>query len=270
MSICEDSLQKLLQPFGLSIDESRVFIDMLERNETSPLALSKATGISRTKMYTILDRLVELGLVNITGKKNARRYIANSYTQLEVLVNKKRSEVEMLESSLPTIFQQLSSLELAKATQSKIVNYKGLDGLKTVTWNSTRAKDTLRVFELASDLGAFLDFDFSERVRIEFVKRKLRHSFQLTNYTKINPWSNIEDFVDIWESRYIDPKELHFSTEIIVYNDVVAMYQFRDKEIFCIEIYNNDLATTQKNVFDFLWKRAQKMKKVDKRGSAKV
>lgn len=270
MSQKSDKLQSLLKPFGLSQNESAIYLHLLERKPTSALVISKDLAISRTKVYALLDKLIEKGLVSVTGKENARRFGANSYQQLEMLVNKRKSELEMLESSLPTIFQQLSSLELSKSNQSKIMNYQGIDGLKTVTWNSTRAKDTLRIFELASDMGAFLDFDFSERVRIEFVKRGLTQSLQLSNFADISPWTNIEEFVDIWDCRYIDPKELHFSTEILVYNDVVAMYQFRDKEIFCVEIYNEDLATMQKNVFHFLWKRGERMRKLDKRGSAKI
>ena len=76
--------------------------------------------------------------------------------------------------------------------------------------------------------------------------------------------------MDLWECRYLDPKELDMNIEIVVYNNTVVMYQFKSKEIFCVEISNEDLAKTMKNLFDFVWLRARKMKKTDARGSVKL
>lgn len=271
MSDKVDKIISLIKPFGLNKLEALVLLYLLQQFEVSALDISRANHISRTKVYTILDRLTELGLVNVSGKKTARRFKANSYKQLEVLVNQKRTQVEMLESSLPILFNELSSLELAVSQKSQIMHYQGLEGLKTVTWNSTQAVGALRVFELSQDMGAFLDFDFSERVRIEFVKRGLlKQSLQLTNFSKISPWTNIEEFVNLWECRYVDPKQLSFSTEIVVYNDVVTMYQFQHDEIFCVEIHNKDLAEMQKSVFDFIWQSGKVMTKLGPRGSAKL
>ncbi|MBU0975737.1 MAG: helix-turn-helix domain-containing protein [Patescibacteria group bacterium] len=270
MSTSKDRIASLLKPFGLSSDEAGVYIVLLKAKELSALRLSKELNISRTKVYAILDRLNELGLVSISGKKNARRFVANSHKQLELLVNQKRSELEMIESSLPTVFEQLASIELAKSNDSQIMNYTGIEGLKTVTWNSTRAKDALRVFEMAHDMSAFLDFDFSEAVRREFVRRGLKSSLQLTNSRKINPWTNISEFVDIWEVKYIDPRKLPLSTEILIYNDTVTMYQIEKNVPFCVEIYNPNLALMMKNFFDYVWSDAQKMKKLDMRGGARA
>lgn len=270
MSEPVNRLNSLLASFGLTNNEAKIYIHLIKSKELSALTISRDLNISRTKVYAILDRLASLGLVSISGKKNVRRFYANSYKQLEILVNQKRSELEMLESSLPTIFEQLASIELGKSADSKIMNYKGVDGLKTVTWNSTRAKGILRIFEVAKDMAAFLDFDFSERARMEFLRKGLKSSRQITNFKKISPWTNISKFVDIWEARYIDPKKLQMNTEILIYNDTVTMYQLEKKVPFCVEIYNKELAIMMKNVFDFVWGFALKMKKLDKRGSAKV
>jgi predicted transcriptional regulator len=270
MSTLSDKYTSLLKPFGLNTSEVKVYTYLLGKKASSVLSISKGTNITRTKIYYILDKLIDKGLIRKTGKKNASRYSANSYEQLSQIINRKKVEIEMLESSLPTVFEELSSLQLKNSSKSDIRHYKGIEGLKTVTWNSTKARGTLRLFELATDLGTFLDFDFAERVRLEFVNQGLDSSKQLTNISKFGPWTNIEEFVEIWKCKYISTNALHFEVETLVYNDVVAMYQFRDEEMFCIEIYNRDLAQNHKNLFDYLWKNAKKMQKLDKRGSVKV
>lgn len=270
MSGKSDKIFLSLKAFGLDKDEARIYVHLLSAKEESALDISRALNVSRTKVYAILDKLIGLGLVSTTGKQNAARFYSNSYKQLELLVNKKRNELEMLEGSLPKVFEELASVEISKAASSQIMHYQGIEGLKTVTWNSTKATGILRVFEMAQDLSAFLDFDFSERVRMEFARNKLKCSRQITNFKHISAWTNIEEFVDIWECRYIDPKELKLSLEIVIYNDTVAMYQFKKSELFCIEIYNKDLAEMEKNLFDYVWAKSRPMKVLDKRGSAKV
>jgi len=270
MSVHTDRLIQGLETFGLTADESSVYLYLLRNTERSPLEINREIGISRTKVYLILDNLVEKGLVGEQGREYAKRFYALPYTQLEQLVSQKRREVEILESTAENLYETLSSIEVPASRPSQVKYFRGIDGLKQVTWNSTRAQDTLRVFEAAHDMAAFLDFDFSERVRIEFVKRGLKRSLQVTNFMKIQPWTNIDDFVKLWQPRYIGPKELKMSTEIVVYNDVVAMYQLHQDDIFCVEIQNRALAEMKKELFDFVWSRAKVMKKKGERGEAVV
>lgn len=263
-----DKLVGRLVPFGLAPDEALVYLYLVGKSEQSPLSISRATTISRTKVYVILDSLMTKSLVGEQGGKYARRYFALPYTQLEQLIRQKRQEVEMLESSTQSLFDELSTIELPRFLPSQVKYFRGIDGLKQVTWNSTRAQGTLRVFEAANDMSAFLDFDFSERVRIEFVKRGLGSSLQVTNFATIRPWTNIDEFIKVWQPRYISPKELRISTEIVMYNDIVAMYQLHKEEVFCVEIQNNALSEMKKNLFDFVWARSRVMKKKGERGEA--
>lgn len=265
-----DKIYTLLRPFGLTSDEARVYVYLLGSDKQAALQVSRALGIVRTKVYSILGRLIALNLVSLAETGPWKKFQANSYEQLGILINKKKGEINALEASLPTIYEQLAGVEMVKATGSKIVNYKGFEGLKRVVWNSTGAEGTLRVFELAHDISAFLDFDFSEKVRKEWVRKGLKTSRQLTNFKKISSWTNISGFIDIWECRYIAPKVFKMEMEIAVYNNVVAMYQFQENELFCVEIYNNGLAEMQKNLFDYMWERAQRMRPLDKRGAVEL
>jgi hypothetical protein len=48
------------------------------------------------------------------------------------------------------------------------------------------------------------------------------------------------------------------------------MYHYLNKDIFCVEIINADLAAMQKQLFDFIWRHAKPMKKIGEHGEAKV
>lgn len=265
-----DELNKLsieLQSFGLTSDESIVYLELTANGPQSALSLSRITHLSRTKVYEICDKLVTKGLTTKLGQRYSTEYKANPPQQLDTILNQKKLELSLMESNLGEIYGSLTALSKPNQAAKNIVRYEGLDGLKQVTWNTTKATGILRVFELAT-MDTFLDFDFCERVRIEYGRRGLKESRQLTNQSMIHPWTNVEEFVNIWQCRYIDPKDIELQMEIVVYNDVVAMYQYKEKSIFCVEIYNKDLAETQKHFYDFIWNQAKTMKVLNAQGEA--
>ncbi len=269
MSTIPDNLIAELSSFGLSSSESLIYLFLLNQGEQTALSLSRSLKISRATIYNLCQSLHEKNLIISTGKAYSTRFKANSYRQLEALIKQKKSEIQTLEDSLPKFFNELADISLNKFHDSQIIRYEGLDGLKQVTWNSTRAIGSLRVFEVAN-MSAFLDFDFSERVRLEFIRQKLKSSRQLTNLKEIPAWTNISEFVDIWECRYLDPAEIKTQMEILLYNDVVAMYQYQRQNIFCLEIHDQDLSDTLKQFYDYIWNRSQRMSLLNPRGAVEL
>lgn len=145
---------------------------------------------------------------------------------------------------------------MKKQTDQSVITYPGAEGLRQVTLNSLEAdKDGLRLFEIKS-LEEFIPQQEAEKIRQEFVNQKI-YIKELSNLTYLEPWTDVEQLVKTyWRYRYIDPKKFEIKTEILIYNDVVAMYDWRDG-IFCVEIHNKKLADMQKGLFDYVWNQAE-------------
>ncbi|KKT72906.1 MAG: Transcriptional regulator, TrmB [Microgenomates group bacterium GW2011_GWA2_44_7] len=254
-----DNLLSLLQPFGLTEEESAVYLCLIENGTKSALEISRGLKMGRTKVYRLVNQLIQKGLVTQAFEELGFKFTAGSYQQLELLLKQREHEVETLKNTLPSVFQQLSTLSMASRENSKVLYYKGVEGLEQVTWNSSKAKDKLRIFEIV-DMSAFLDYGFCEKVRQEFVKNNVK-VFELSNEKHMAPWTKVSTFVtDLWQCRYIDPKELEMRFELVIYNNVYAMYGYKEKDIFCVEVYNDDLAFMQKQLFDHMWAHARKTK----------
>lgn len=63
MSEQTDSLILLLKPFGITSEEIKIYLNLLEENTLSALSISRNLHISRTKVYRLLDKLIEKQLV---------------------------------------------------------------------------------------------------------------------------------------------------------------------------------------------------------------
>src|SRR4051794_28718597 len=93
---------------------------------------------------------------------------------------------------LPDLLNEFPDF-LPKSSQSKVVNYFGLEGLNKVTLHSLRADGELLIIEI-ENMSAFLDYGFSEEVRQQFVEKKI-HVRELTNQKIQKPWTQVEQFV---------------------------------------------------------------------------
>lgn len=270
MSTQADRVKPILRLFSLTETEVLVYLYIIENGESSPLEISRKTSIARTKVYRTLDKLKTKGLVIEQVSYPGSRFIPNTPDQFELLVAQKEHEAKILKENLPTLVDEVKTLiSSAGPHKSKVLYYKGIEGLKQVTWNSLKAEGELLTMEIA-DMNAFLDEEFSEKVRQEVVRRKI-FTKNLTNRQKFPPWTRVSDYVkNLWEVRYINPEEFQINFDILIYNDVYCLYDYTDNEIFCVEIYNEKLVKMQKQIYDFIWKHAQRMQVLNDRGEAEV
>lgn len=266
MSDQSDNNIKLLTPFGLSEQEAKIYLLLVRKGVLSALTISREIHMARTKVYRILDKLLAKNLVTVRLDDMGKKFEVGSYKELEFLVAEKETEAAKLKNDLPMVFNQLAVLAGHGSGESKVLYYTGIEGLKQITWNSLRTKEVLRIFERSS-MNEFMDKNYAEKMRERFVENDV-HTHQLTNLKHMEAYTKNAEHVKRTEVRHLDPAEMEVVFEMLVYNDVVAIYNFTDEDKFGVEIYNDKLAKMQKQLFDYIWKKAKKMRIVNDRGEA--
>jgi sugar-specific transcriptional regulator TrmB len=261
------NIKKLMQTLDVSDDETKLYIHLLQKGMRTALDLSSETSFSRTQIYSLLDSLIEKGLVVEVLRENGRGFEAAPPDNLKGFLTFKQRKYHSLEQALPEIIDSLSMVTRENITKSKIKYYSGIKGLKQVVWNETKSKGIFRIYEIEK-IQAFLDEKFASEVLLEFVKNQIMDR-QLTNIKDYEAYTGVEEFVNNWwEIRYIDPEDLNINFETKIYNNVYCIYDFTGGKVFCVEIYNENLAEMQKQIFDFVWHYAKPMKIVDPKGRA--
>lgn len=86
MSDQTDSLAGSLTPFGLSLEEAKVYLFLAQSGIFSALQISREVHMARTKVYRILDKLIAKKLVSVGLDDMGKKFGANSYQGLELLV----------------------------------------------------------------------------------------------------------------------------------------------------------------------------------------
>ncbi|NMC35988.1 hypothetical protein GYA49_03000 [Candidatus Beckwithbacteria bacterium] len=269
MSDQTDKYISLLKPYALSEEESRIYLFLLASGFCPALTISRKLHLGRTKVYRLLDTLKKKQLVEFQVLEHGMRFGATHPSKLQHLIIEQEQELEALKKNLSDLVANLSQIIPQSQSDSKVLYYQGVEGLKQVSYNLTKAKGLIRVLEM-EHLDAFLPEDFSENLRQEFVQRKIT-TYDLTNKQSFPAFTKVTELIKNYSQfRYVDPKFLTINFEVLIYNDVYATYTYKNKEVFCVEIYNSQLAQMQKQLYDYIWNQAQPMKFIDELGAAEI
>ena len=96
--------QELLAQIGLSEAEASIYLAALELGESLPKHLAEKAQIKRPTLYKILPDLFAKGLLTQTIKGKRRYLVAEDP---ELLIEKKQSELKMLEEKIPEGFHPM-------------------------------------------------------------------------------------------------------------------------------------------------------------------
>ncbi len=142
--------------------------------------------------------------------------------------------------------------------KKQIISYTGINGLLEVTRNSLQAKGGLLIFETSyASLNDMFTKQQAEEIRREFVRRDIKVR-EITNQMYHELYTEVENFHEkVMNIRYINPNKLKIKVETIIYNNVVAIYEPKESG-FCLEIYSGELADQQRQLFEFMWKQAER------------
>lgn len=244
-----------LKHLGFDTEQARVYIFLLENGSSSVLDISRGLRTGRTKLYPLLTYLAEKQLVTINERHYGTSYTASAPEVLEFLVVENEGYAESLRNKLPSALSALNSIAKETPNKTKVIEYRGLDGLKQMNFNLSNASKEFRVLEL-SELGKHLGARFANKMRERYYKKGLT-SYDLTN----NPNRKQSPGVDSphAHARYISPEVFTIEFETYIYDNVVGLLSYNDDNILGIEIHSDKFARQHTQIFDMLWKQGKNL-----------
>lgn len=255
MSDQTDKLIPLLKPFGLSTEEIEIYLNLLENNTSSALTISRNLHFGRTKVYRILDKLIEKELVVQQYNENGFKFKASHPSQLSFILTKKETEISAIRKSLPETLNILENYINIDNSSSQILYYHGKEGLSQVNWNLLNTKNEFLSYEV-STADAYLPHPEAEKLRQQLVDKKI-YSRTLTNKNNLGTFSQVKERDNFQQINFISSKILTIRADIFIYNDIFTICHFlENKDIFCLEMKNEFLVKMQKEIFENLWSQS--------------
>jgi sugar-specific transcriptional regulator TrmB len=255
IAIIRDYFSKL----GLEPDLADLYVALHNHGPQGILQLSRHSGIERRRIYRLIDRLININLIELQVQHKRSLYHAAPIGNLQILLSQKEEELRGFQAQLRDIDNLMT--RSSKPPLTRILNYHGIEGLKQMFWNQTKIKsDNMAILyeNIQSVTGseAFfrrwvercnsLDVSFRGIIGDHFMET-LQDWYKTHHHERLARW----------ESRYISPDVFPITYSTITCGDVVMFYHWKDGEVFGVELYNAEIAAAQRRIFELLWEKSQ-------------
>ena len=244
---------------GLQAEIADMYLALHAHGSQTISELSRTSGVERTRIYRLIDDLLKSNLVEVETEYKRGIIKAAPIANLHILIAQREHELKSLQDELSLIEQVLGRNSL-HSPASRIQFYRGTEGAKQMFWNQTKARDRNGICILYENMqiktnAAF--FDRWAKVCNEngIAYRGIVSDTFIENQEK---WyaTHTNERLQHWEQRHVSDDVFRVAHDTYVYDNVVSYFNRRHNEIFGIEIYNQEIADTQRQFFELLWQQA--------------
>ncbi|TKJ17577.1 hypothetical protein CEE44_03520 [Candidatus Woesearchaeota archaeon B3_Woes] len=238
-----------LKEIGLTDNEVKIYIALLELDTSTPAQISKKIGFSRSYVYDALERLQEKEIANTIFIKNKKHY---QPLNPKLLIEQTKSKLERIEKIVPTLINLTKKrkgnlhVELHKG---KYV-YKTL--LKDIVTNLKQNQEVL-IFGIDDGVLSNLDSHYLTYLNIYFnklEKKKIKEKIIIKKGSKKIKEAKTTEY-------RILPKKSIGNVAYEVYGDKVAIFLWGSPN-HLILIENKEVAESYRKQFNILWNHAKK------------
>ncbi len=244
-------LHRQLERLGLSEQEASIFITLLEGPKT-PVEVSRITGIARSNVYRIVDKLFDLGILREHTDDQDKLLAAADPDALELLVITQEEQAKQRRGQFEQLLPMLKSFTKRDDT-SNIKTYRGVSGLKQMLWNELQCKGELLMFSsgpLERGISAF----WADKYRAEAIRRGIVQKVIENPQNDAITLAQRVDYKPHYIPRYISPKILSIHPQIAIHDAAVFIYNPWDEDAkLGAEINNPFLAAFMRQIFEHYW-----------------
>lgn len=120
-----------LRKVGLTEGEIKVYLALLNLGSTTVGPIIEKARVSSSKVYIILEKLIQKGLASYITKEKTKYFQASQPIALIDYVSLKEKQIQETKASLNKIIKKIARIKESKKTSEQAKIYKGYEGLKT-------------------------------------------------------------------------------------------------------------------------------------------
>lgn len=244
---------------GLEPEIADVYLALHAYGPQSLLRLARNAKIERTRLYRLLDTLAENNLIEVEEHYKRKLYKAAPVSNLQIVLTKREQELRDLQRGFAEL-QANIEVTTQKSPLTHVQFYRGNEGLKQMFWNQTKAQSET-VSLLYENMQIHTNLAFFERwvERCNLHDMKFRSivgdHFLATQRSWYGEHSN--EKLKNWQGKYLPNSAFPITHTTTTYDEVVYYCNWQNGEIFGIEIYNQEIASAQRKIFEILWEQGK-------------
>ena len=229
-----------LEKAGLSPNEAKCYISLLELGSASANEISRRSCIHWVSVYDAVRGLREKGLISQITKANKLLFEAGNPNKILDIIKEKEMQLEEAKTIVPDLLNVFNS---SKERQD-VHSYKGLAGVKTILNEMLNSKTEILDFGAEYKIKEYLPYD-NPKWDKERVQKKIK--MRIVANIKIKP-----TIIHLTTIKYV-PSEFNSSVSTYIFDGKVALIMWVDMPL-AVVIEHKAVYESYKNYFEYLWK----------------
>ncbi|MFA6461311.1 MAG: helix-turn-helix domain-containing protein [Candidatus Woesearchaeota archaeon] len=253
-----NNFEPLLKEIGLTESEKKVYLALLSLGVSTRNNIVKESGISGSKVYEVLEKLQEKGLISTFIANKVKNFKPTNPNQLLNYLEQKKDEINALEKQAKLAIPGLLSLFNSSKEDQEVEILSGMKGLEIIFREQI---DLLKPGEVCYVMGGTKGMNeeavwsFFRKIHILREQKKIKTRMLFNQRQKENT-----------ERLYSSKQFPSTSTRYIEHTSPVAIDVYKDrtviiisgKKITSIYIKSQEVAQSFLEYFQMMWKTAKK------------
>lgn len=241
------NIEQKLKDIGLTQNEIKLYLYILEKGTSTPPQISKGLKITRSNIHYLLKSLIEKDLLKKQIKGKRYVYIPNDPSITLLLADRKRKAIEEIAPDLQALYKKNTNKPVIKF-------YEGVDEISHIWKDIVEMRgDKLFAFASIKKLFDVMPKGFPGNFQKE-IKQKGIFFKEILSYESKNDAQEAKDsMLSYHEYKILPEKYSDFPTDMLVWDDSVALITLSEP-VFGVVITNKSLADTYKIQFEIMWK----------------
>lgn len=248
---------KILKEIGLTDSESKVYMAILELKDSTRGDIVNKSKISGSKIYELLEKLQEKGLISIYLKDNIKHFKATNPKQILNYIDEKKQKIIQTEKEATLLLPELLSIYNISNESQEVELLTGLKGMQIIFEEQIdimNKGETCYVIGGTKGSNEQTILDFFEKIHL-LREQKNIHTKMLFNSRQKKTTKEI----------YSSKKYPLTKTKFISSTSPVAINIYKNRtiiiifgnQISAIQIKSQEVANSFLEYFNLLWKTAE-------------
>ena len=241
---------QILMDLGLSQNESKIYLTLLETGFASPTKIAQISGVHRVNVYDSITKLKDRGLVTQTTNHGKKSYQASPPETLRNILKEK-------EINLNKILPELELHNKLNKNQQSVQIYESNDFIRNLFLHFLEVKQDIFAIDapkFAIDkVGKFFQEVIHKR-RAE-QKQTMYHIYNRDALERIK----FLNALPYTQARYLDQENNNNVLTIICGDEtaILILHEQPEQKSFNILIKNQQIADAYRTHFWILWEKAK-------------
>lgn len=244
---------KMLEEIGLTEGETKVYLALLHLGETKTGSLAKEAQVSSSKVYKILDRLMNKGLVGHIIKGKIKYFSAVEPGRILEYMDEKEKELQQKRELVEKIIPQLEQeQELAKKPEALV--YEGFKAFTNFFWNILQdLKRGEEYYVIGANYGQVVG---SRPFFYNYHAQRIKKGIKVKMLANPETRGNLEKTTAKLSKIRFLPKQFFSTMQVTFYKDK-ALISILKKNPTAFLLRDEVIVNSFKKYFDTFWKIAK-------------